>query len=164
MVSKAIILARISADKDADAHGVDDQVNRCRVLAGQLGWTCGPDETHVVIENDTSAAGKGQHRRPFVEHGLQAVVLLKERGHHGALASADVDHGLDALHQASGGQLPGDWKRSRGHPSRGARLSRRMRCVVVEQRLAVYRLERRLTPTGPCAAARRTPGTSPRRS
>jgi DNA invertase Pin-like site-specific DNA recombinase len=49
---RAVILARESVDFE---EGVGKQVTRLRKLAAHHGWTVGPERTHVLIENDTSA-------------------------------------------------------------------------------------------------------------
>lgn len=51
---RAVILSRISDARQGDTHGVDDQVKMIRAYAERMGWTIGPDDTHVLIENDTS--------------------------------------------------------------------------------------------------------------
>ena len=52
---RAIILARISDARDGDEHGVQSQEKDVRRLADRIEWTIGPGETHVIVENDTSA-------------------------------------------------------------------------------------------------------------
>jgi DNA invertase Pin-like site-specific DNA recombinase len=52
---RAVLLARISEAENGDEHGVTGQVKRLRGEAVKLGWEIRPDETHVLIENDTSA-------------------------------------------------------------------------------------------------------------
>jgi site-specific DNA recombinase len=52
---RSIILARISDARDGDEHGVQNQEKDGRRLADRLEWTVGPGETHVIVENDTSA-------------------------------------------------------------------------------------------------------------
>ena len=52
---RAIVLTRISDADDGDTSGVDGQEKDGRRHADRLGWTIGPAETHVIVENDTSA-------------------------------------------------------------------------------------------------------------
>lgn len=56
---RGLILARISDARDGDEQGVNRQEKDGRLLADRLGWTIGPGETHLIVENDTSAF----HRR-----------------------------------------------------------------------------------------------------
>jgi DNA invertase Pin-like site-specific DNA recombinase len=52
---RAIVLARISDARDGDEHGVQRQVKDALRKADDVEWTVGPGETHVIVENDTSA-------------------------------------------------------------------------------------------------------------
>lgn len=52
---RAIILARISDDRDGKEEGVGRQKSDSRKLADMLGWTVGPEATHVITENSVSA-------------------------------------------------------------------------------------------------------------
>jgi len=51
----ALRLVRISDARDDDTHGVDGQGADLLELGGRIGWRFGPPETHLLIENDTSA-------------------------------------------------------------------------------------------------------------
>ena len=99
----AVIYARISDaradEEDAAAgrrgrvrttKGVDDQVKRCRELAARLGWSCGPDATHVIIENDTSAF---KRRRITLPDGSVAMRVVRPGWRHmlGMLADGGAD-------------------------------------------------------------------------
>lgn len=53
--ARGVLLARISDSRNGDTHGVDGQVAALRDEANRRGWTIGPDATHVLVENDTSA-------------------------------------------------------------------------------------------------------------
>lgn len=53
--TNAIVLARISDARNGDDAGVSDQVKDGHTLARRLRWHVGPELTHVIIENDTSA-------------------------------------------------------------------------------------------------------------
>jgi site-specific DNA recombinase len=93
---RAAILARISDARNGDEHGVDGQVGRARELAARLGWGVGPEPSHVVIENDTSAFQRKKIRLPdgrsvlrTVRPGFRAVLDM--------LASGEAD-GLVAVH------------------------------------------------------------------
>ncbi|RSN12869.1 hypothetical protein DMB42_11875 [Nonomuraea sp. WAC 01424] len=70
---RAILLLRISDDKSGEAAGVTRQDEDGRRLADRLGWTIGPDETHVIIENDTSAFKRRKIRLPDGGEGLRTV-------------------------------------------------------------------------------------------
>jgi DNA invertase Pin-like site-specific DNA recombinase len=52
---RAVVLARISDARNGDEAGVTDQVADGRKLARRLGWKIGPEASHILIENDTSA-------------------------------------------------------------------------------------------------------------
>ena len=64
---KAVVYTRISLDRNGDGAGVARQEADARALAKMRGWTV----TSVIVENDTSAAGK--KTRPGFERLLQAV-------------------------------------------------------------------------------------------
>lgn len=70
---RAILLLRISDDKDGEAAGVGRQEEDGRRLAERLGWTIGPDETHVIIENNTSAFKRRTIRLPDGSTALRTV-------------------------------------------------------------------------------------------
>lgn len=70
---RAILLLRISDDKNGEAAGVARQDTDGRNLAERLGWTIGPDETHVIIENDTSAYKRRKIRLPDGTVALRTV-------------------------------------------------------------------------------------------
>lgn len=53
--SLAIRLVRISDARDDDTHGVDGQAEDLLDYGGRIGWGFGPESTHLLIENDTSA-------------------------------------------------------------------------------------------------------------
>jgi site-specific DNA recombinase len=64
---RAVVYTRISQDRNGDGAGVTRQEADARALAKVRGWTV----TGVIVENDTSAAGKKS--RPGFERLLQAV-------------------------------------------------------------------------------------------
>jgi site-specific DNA recombinase len=64
---KAVVYTRISQDRNGDGAGVTRQEADARALAKMRGWQV----TSVIVENDTSAAGK--KTRPGFERLLQAV-------------------------------------------------------------------------------------------
>lgn len=70
---RAILLLRISDDKSGEAAGVGRQDEDGRRLAERLGWAIGPDETHVIIENDTSAFKRRKIRLPDGTVALRTV-------------------------------------------------------------------------------------------
>lgn len=95
---RAVILARISADRDGDARGVGDQVADGRRLARRLGWKVGPDSTHVVVENDTSAFHRRKVQLPdgrvelrTVRPGFRRVLDLLATGAADGLIALDLD-------------------------------------------------------------------------
>ncbi|TMR11076.1 recombinase family protein [Nonomuraea turkmeniaca] len=69
----AILLLRISDDRSGEAAGVGRQDEDGRRLAERLGWTLGPDETHVIVENDTSAFKRRKIRLPDGTFALRTV-------------------------------------------------------------------------------------------
>jgi site-specific DNA recombinase len=52
---RTVLLLRISDARDDDTDGVDRQLARLLAYARSNGWRIGPDATHVITENDTSA-------------------------------------------------------------------------------------------------------------
>lgn len=93
--SRALILARISDARDGDTTGVDGQVTDCRGLGERLGWQFGPAETHVIIENDTSAFKRRKIKLPDGRYELRTIRPGFRRAL-GMLASGEAD-GLVAL-------------------------------------------------------------------
>lgn len=69
----AILLLRISDDKSGEAAGVSRQEDDGRRLAERLGWTIGPEETHLIIENDTSAYKRRKITLPDGTTALRTV-------------------------------------------------------------------------------------------
>jgi site-specific DNA recombinase len=63
---RAAVLARISDARNGDEAGVDRQIADARRLSADNGWAIGPDATHIIIENDTSA----YHRRKVCRNCL----------------------------------------------------------------------------------------------
>lgn len=70
---RAILLLRISDDRSGEAAGVGRQEEDGRRLAERLGWTIGPDETHVIVENDTSAFKRRKIKLPDGTVALRTV-------------------------------------------------------------------------------------------
>ncbi|HKH26733.1 MAG TPA: recombinase family protein [Sphingomicrobium sp.] len=64
---QAVVYTRISQDRNGDSAGVQRQEADARALAKMRGWQV----TSVIVENDTSAAGK--KTRPGFERLLEAV-------------------------------------------------------------------------------------------
>jgi DNA invertase Pin-like site-specific DNA recombinase len=96
--TKAIILARISDDRNGDEKGVTDQVADGRKLARRLGWRIGPEETHVLVENDTSAFKRRKIRLPdgrvelrTVRPKFRRVLDLLATGQADGLIAVDLD-------------------------------------------------------------------------
>jgi DNA invertase Pin-like site-specific DNA recombinase len=93
-----IILARISSDPDATEKGVTDQVADGKKLARRLGWRVGPEVTHVVVENDTSAFKRRRIRLPdgrfelrTVRPGFRRALDLLASGQADGLIAVDLD-------------------------------------------------------------------------
>ena len=94
----AIALARISEARNGDTHGVDGQVPGLRQHAGRLGWGIGPDATHVVVENDTSAykrrmvtmPDRRREKRPYRPRFWEALAMLRD-GRADGLIAVDLD-------------------------------------------------------------------------
>jgi site-specific DNA recombinase len=70
---RAIVLARISDARNGDTAGVNNQIDDGRKLAERLGWTVGPVETHLIVENDTSAFKRRKIKLPDGRHVLRTV-------------------------------------------------------------------------------------------
>jgi DNA invertase Pin-like site-specific DNA recombinase len=68
-----VVLARISDDRNGKEWGVTDQVADGRKLARRLGWRIGPENTHVLVENDTSAFKRKRIRLPDGRVELRTV-------------------------------------------------------------------------------------------
>lgn len=68
-----IILSRISDARDGDTKGVDSQQHDGRQLASRLSWGLGPDATHNIAENDTSAFKRKVITLPDGSTGLRTV-------------------------------------------------------------------------------------------
>lgn len=78
--------------------GVTDQAHRCRELADRLGWECGPSETHVIVENDTSAFKRrkivlpdGQRAMRVVRPGWRKMLTMLSEGKADGLVALDLD-------------------------------------------------------------------------
>ncbi len=69
----ALVLARISDARDGDEHGVTHQTGDGQKLAKRIGWKVGPERTHVLIENDTSAFKRKMVRLPDGSTALRTV-------------------------------------------------------------------------------------------
>jgi site-specific DNA recombinase len=97
--STAIVLARISDARGDDTHGVDGQVGDGLALAARIGWGTGPRETHVIVENDTSAFLRRKvtvpgHERPLlrtVRPGFRRALDMLWRGDADGLIAVDLD-------------------------------------------------------------------------
>jgi DNA invertase Pin-like site-specific DNA recombinase len=96
---RAVIYARISDARNGDSHGVDGQAKAARALAASLGWHLGPEETHLVIENDTSAfrtrkirvPGQAWPVRRTVRPGFRAMLDMLWSGEADGLVALDAD-------------------------------------------------------------------------
>ncbi|GHE28624.1 resolvase [Streptosporangium violaceochromogenes] len=71
--TRGSLLLRISDDKARDAAGVGRQEQDGRKRALLLGWTLGPDETHVIIENSISAFKRRKITLPDGSTALRTV-------------------------------------------------------------------------------------------
>lgn len=87
---RAVLLLRISDDKGGEGAGVGRQDGDGRALAVRLGWTIGPDATHVIIENDTSAFKRRKIPLPDGTAALRTVRPGFRRGVE-MLASGEAD-------------------------------------------------------------------------
>ncbi len=95
---RAIVLARISEARNGDTHGVDGQIPALREVAGRISWTIGPDATHVIIENDTSAYKRRivampdgrREKRPYRPRFWEALAMLRD-GRADGLIAIDLD-------------------------------------------------------------------------
>ncbi|GGK59849.1 hypothetical protein Ppa06_26430 [Planomonospora parontospora subsp. parontospora] len=96
--TRAVALLRISDDDTGEAAGVERQGVDTRKLGGRLGWTIGPAETHVVVENDTSAFKRRKIRLPdgttalrTVRPGFRRVLEMLASGEADGLLAYDLD-------------------------------------------------------------------------
>ena len=94
----AVLLARISDDRNGEERGVTDQVADGRKYARRLGWKIGPDATHVLVENDTSAFKRKRIRLPdgrvelrTVRPKFRKVLDLLASGQADGLIAVDLD-------------------------------------------------------------------------
>jgi DNA invertase Pin-like site-specific DNA recombinase len=77
--TQVIILARISdarsngEEREVTDKGVKDQVADGRKFARRLGWHIGPEATHVLVENDTSAFKRRKIQLPDGRVELRTV-------------------------------------------------------------------------------------------
>lgn len=81
MAKIALIYTRLSDDKRSDELGVTRQLEDCRQIVQQRGWTLG----HVLSDNDTSATGNA--KRP----GFDAALALIESGSVQVLVAWNLD-------------------------------------------------------------------------
>ena len=95
---RALILARISDARDGETRGVDRQVTDAKALAARLGWTTGPETTHVITENDTSAFKRRTVQLPdgttalrTVRPGFRRTLAMLSAGQADGLVSYDLD-------------------------------------------------------------------------
>ncbi|MET8381606.1 recombinase family protein [Streptosporangium canum] len=96
--TRAIALLRISDDDTDEAAGVERQSVDTRKLAERLGWGIGPTETHVIIENDTSAFKRRKIRLPdgttalrTVRPGFRRALDMLASGEADGLLAYDLD-------------------------------------------------------------------------
>lgn len=72
--SRCVILARLSQFRDTGrSASTVDQIADCRALASKLGWTVGPEATHVIVEDDTSAYKRRRTKLPNGRVELRTV-------------------------------------------------------------------------------------------
>jgi len=95
---RALLLLRISDDKSGDAVGVGRQEVDGRRLADRLGWQLGPDATHIIIENDTSAFKRrkvrlvdGSNALRTVRPGFRRALDMLASGEADGLLAYDLD-------------------------------------------------------------------------
>lgn len=96
---QAIELVRISDARDGDTHGVDGQVTDLDAYAAWIGWRVGPRETHLIIENDTSAFKRRKivvpgHDQPVlrtVRPGFRRALDMLASGQADGLLAMDLD-------------------------------------------------------------------------
>ena len=96
--TRAVLYCRISSDPNELAAGVADQETDLRKLAAKLGWGIGPDSTHVVVENDTTAFKRkrvtlpdGRRAMRVVRPGWRQMLDDLESGRADGLLAVDLD-------------------------------------------------------------------------
>lgn len=70
---RAIVLARISDDPEDERLGTAAQRKDCGGLLERLGWLAGPDATHILVEDDTSAFKRSKVTLPDGRVELRTV-------------------------------------------------------------------------------------------
>lgn len=88
--TSAILLVRISDDREGEEKGVNRQIQDGRQHADRHGWVVGPTDTHVIIENDVSAYKRRRVRLPDGTTGLRVIREGFRRGLE-MLASGEAD-------------------------------------------------------------------------
>jgi site-specific DNA recombinase len=96
--NRALILARISDARDGDERGVTDQVSDGMQLAERLGWGVGPESTHHIVENDTSAYKRkviqlpdGRTEKRTLRPGFRTALAMLADGRADGLIAYDLD-------------------------------------------------------------------------
>ena len=94
----AVVLARISDARNGDEAGVTGQVADARALAARLGWGIGPEQTHMIVENDTSAYQRkrirladGRSELRTVRPGFRRALDMLASGEADGLLALDLD-------------------------------------------------------------------------
>ena len=95
---RTLLLARISSARNGDERGVTDQLADMRVLARRLRWQPGPQASHEVVENDTSAFRRRVIELPDGSTGLRTVrpefrraLAMLQSGEADGLLAYDLD-------------------------------------------------------------------------
>jgi site-specific DNA recombinase len=98
---RAIRLTRISDARDEDTKGVAGQGKDCDGLAARIGWVFGPEGTHHVVENDTSAFKRkkillpnGERQLRTVRPGFRQALAMLADGRADGLIAYDLDRAV----------------------------------------------------------------------
>jgi DNA invertase Pin-like site-specific DNA recombinase len=95
---KAVLLTRISDARNGETAGVDDQRADLLKYAERLGWGVGPEASHVIEENNTSAFKRrkvvlpdGRKALRTYRPGFRRALELLQSGRADGLLTLDLD-------------------------------------------------------------------------
>lgn len=98
---RALRLTRISDARDDDTKGVDVQGKDCDARAESINWTIGPEATHHIVENDTSAFKRkkillpdGRRELRTVRPGFRQALAMLADGRADGLIAYDLDRAV----------------------------------------------------------------------
>ena len=98
---RALRLTRISDARDDDTKGVNAQGEDCDARAERINWTIGPEATHHIVENDTSAFKRkkillpdGRRELRTVRPGFRQALAMLADGRADGLIAYDLDRAV----------------------------------------------------------------------